>query len=165
MNFVFRFVRPDPAHKTFRGDGGRRSFFQPRDEGVVGNILDEFDSGIFQLLALRQFERAVELDEIKSRRRDLRLFLPGHRRAVFAGVGINDLVAEPNVFGFEIRSSSKEENTGGQKQAAGAADRAEIHLLPITPVDVLGNAFLSGIMQFTNNSDFYPQMALIFADK
>ena len=95
------------------------------------------------LFVLTMALSTVELDEIKSRRRDLHFFLPGHRRPIFAGVGINDFVTQPDVFGFEIRSSSKEENTGGQKQAAGAADRAEIHLLPITPVDVLGNAFFS----------------------
>ena len=102
MDFVFGAVGADPGDEVLGGDGGGRDVLQPGDEGVVGDVLDEFDAGGAEFGALERFERAGELDEIEAGGGGVGFQIDGEPGAAFRGGGVNKTVAQADGFGGAV---------------------------------------------------------------
>ena len=64
MDFMFGAVGADPGNEIFCSNRRGGNVLEPGNEGVVGDVFDEFDTGGAEFGALERFERSSELDEV-----------------------------------------------------------------------------------------------------
>ena len=143
MNFVRRPVRPDPGDKIHCRNTRCRRLVELRDEGIVRHILDQVHARQAQCRAPGRCQRAVELDEKQSARRDFGVPFGGHYGAIGAGIRIDEFIAQPDAFGLAGGAGLNDEQRGRGQPAKERKQTAEIHRQPILSLCGLGNAKLA----------------------